>query len=107
MSPLEKAVERLDHLVGDGLEHMVRNHHRRRLAKLGRPHILEPPSNASIWADGDPPPRAGNVLDVLVDGERALPAIAEAVRDARSHVHIAGWHLTPDFALLRGERESS
>jgi phosphatidylserine/phosphatidylglycerophosphate/cardiolipin synthase-like enzyme len=35
---------------------------------------------------------------VLIDGEEALPRIAAAIEWARSHVHIAGWHLTPGFS---------
>ena len=92
--------------MGDRLEQAVRKHHRRRLDRLGHLHVLEPPPGAPLWVEGDPPPRAGNELDVLIDGERALPAIAEAIQGARSHVHIAGWHITPDFALVRGDRES-
>jgi phosphatidylserine/phosphatidylglycerophosphate/cardiolipin synthase-like enzyme len=103
---LEQAVERLDHAVGDGLEHLARNHHRRRLAGLGWADSLAPADDSTLWAEGDPPPRPGNALEVLIDGERALPAIAAALEGARSHVHIAGWHLTPDFALVRGDRES-
>jgi phosphatidylserine/phosphatidylglycerophosphate/cardiolipin synthase-like enzyme len=38
---------------------------------------------------------------VLVDGGEALPRIAEALASARSHVHIAGWHVTPAFGLTR------
>ena len=36
-----------------------------------------------------------------MDGGQALPRIAEALRGARSHVHIAGWHIAPDFGLTR------
>ena len=43
---------------------------------------------------------------MLVDGGEALPAIAEALVGARSHVHIAGWHITPDFGLTRDDRAS-
>src|SRR4051794_32837584 len=104
MSQLGSAVERLDHAVGDKLEGMVRNHHRRRLEKLGRPQALEPARGSGLWAEGEPPPRPGNDFQVLIDGERALPAIADALAAARLHVHIAGWHITPDFGLVRGER---
>jgi phosphatidylserine/phosphatidylglycerophosphate/cardiolipin synthase-like enzyme len=38
---------------------------------------------------------------VLIDGEQALPRIAEALAAARSHVHIAGWHITAEFGLTR------
>jgi len=53
------------------------------------------------WAEGDPPPRPGNAVEVLIDGAEALRAIAVAIADARSHVYITGWHITPDFALTR------
>jgi phosphatidylserine/phosphatidylglycerophosphate/cardiolipin synthase-like enzyme len=48
------------------------------------------------------PPRPGNDFRLLVDGAEALPAIAEAMRGARSHVHVAGWHVDPDFRLEPG-----
>ena len=54
----------------------------------------------------DPPPRQGGALEVLVDGGEALPRIAEALAGARSHVHIAGWHVTPDFGLTRDDQAS-
>jgi phosphatidylserine/phosphatidylglycerophosphate/cardiolipin synthase-like enzyme len=38
---------------------------------------------------------------VLIDGERACGAIARALAGAQSHVHIAGWHLSPGFELTR------
>jgi phosphatidylserine/phosphatidylglycerophosphate/cardiolipin synthase-like enzyme len=37
-----------------------------------------------------------------VDGSEALPRIADAVRSARSHVHLAGWHFDPSFRLEEG-----
>ncbi|MFL5868686.1 MAG: phospholipase D-like domain-containing protein [Thermoleophilaceae bacterium] len=97
-------LERLDAAFGEGLERYVRGHHRRRLRRLGQAEVFAA-QGSGLWALGDPPPRAGNELEVLIDGERALPAIASAIERARSHVHIAGWHLTPEFALVRGERE--
>jgi phosphatidylserine/phosphatidylglycerophosphate/cardiolipin synthase-like enzyme len=99
---------RLDRAAGEQLERLVRNHHRRRLAKLGHQHVFDPPPDGGLWAEGDPPPRAGNQLDVLVDGKRAIGEIAEAIRGARSHVHVAGWHVTPAFALDRdGDRRTT
>jgi len=65
---------------------------------------LEPPPGRSLWAAADPPPRAGGALEVLVDGGEALPRIAAALAGARSHVHIAGWHVTPEFGLTRDDR---
>jgi phosphatidylserine/phosphatidylglycerophosphate/cardiolipin synthase-like enzyme len=94
-------IARLDRAVGEQLERMVRNHHRRRLAKLGHPHVFDPPPDSGLWAEGEPPPRAGNELEVLIDGERAIAEICAGVKRARSHVHIAGWHITPSFLLDR------
>jgi phosphatidylserine/phosphatidylglycerophosphate/cardiolipin synthase-like enzyme len=45
--------------------------------------------------------RPGNAVDILIDGAQALPTIAEELRLARSHVHLAGWYFSPDFALKR------
>ncbi len=102
---LPDAIERADRIVGEQLERQVRRHHRRRLAKLGHEHVFDPPPGSGLWAEGDPSSRPGNELEVLVDGERALSAILTALRGARSHVHLAGWHVTPGFELARdGER---
>jgi phosphatidylserine/phosphatidylglycerophosphate/cardiolipin synthase-like enzyme len=89
----------IDRTLGDGLERQVATHHRRRLAKLGWSRALQP--GAGLWTEGEPPPRPGTQLDLLVDGATALPAIAEALQAARSHVTIAGWEITPGFALTR------
>lgn len=95
---------RLDGLVGAGVESAIRAHHRRRLDHNGQLRSLDPPADPqSLWAAGDPPPRDGNQLDVLIDGAQALPAIAEALAGARSSVWIAGWFLTPTFGLTRDE----
>src|SRR5256885_1266742 len=91
----------LDRIVGDAIETANHSHHRRRLTRLGHRASIEPPDDGALWAAGDPPPRAGNELDVLVDGAEMLPAVAEAIQGARRHVHVAGWHLTPSFALTR------
>ena len=45
--------------------------------------------------------RSGNAVEVLIDGVQALPAIADELSRARSHVHLTGWHFSPDFALAR------
>jgi phosphatidylserine/phosphatidylglycerophosphate/cardiolipin synthase-like enzyme len=52
-----------------------------------------------------PPSRPGNALDVLVDGAHALPLMASELGKARSHVHLAGWHFSPRFALVRSNEE--
>src|SRR5207244_247023 len=87
----------LDDRVGDAIERAVRAHHRRRLRRIGWEHALD--AIGPAWARGEPPPRAGNAVEVLIDGAEALPRIAEELRRARSHVHLAGWHVTPTFRL--------
>jgi phosphatidylserine/phosphatidylglycerophosphate/cardiolipin synthase-like enzyme len=98
-------IGRIDSIAGGGIERVVSVHHRRRLARLGHREQLDPDQDGSLWSAGDPRPRDGCDLRVLIDGEEALSAIAAALADARSHVHIAGWHLTPDFGLTR-ERDA-
>jgi phosphatidylserine/phosphatidylglycerophosphate/cardiolipin synthase-like enzyme len=95
-------VSQADTAFGNAIEAAVRAKHRRRLRRLGWERALEPPDDG-LWAAGDPPPREGCSLDVLVDGAQALPAIAEALQNARGFVHITGWHLAPHFELVRGE----
>lgn len=85
--------------VGRRVSEQIVRHHRRRLHRIGQLDALDPPAGG--WAAGDPSPRPGNAVEVLVDGAEALPAIAEAIRAARSHVHLAGWHFAPGFALER------
>jgi phosphatidylserine/phosphatidylglycerophosphate/cardiolipin synthase-like enzyme len=52
-----------------------------------------------------PPARPGNSLEVLIDGAFALPAMVSALERAQSHVHVAGWYFSPQFALARdGEK---
>jgi phosphatidylserine/phosphatidylglycerophosphate/cardiolipin synthase-like enzyme len=87
----------VDKKVGDGAERIVRAHHRRRLSGLGWDRALDP--TPARWAAGDPPPRAGSALEVLIDGEEALPRIAEELRHAESHVHLAGWFFSPGFRI--------
>jgi len=91
----------VDKAIGHAAERTVRRHHGRRLRRLGWGRALEPP-DGGLWAAGDPPPREGCSLEVLVDGAEALPRLAAELRSARSHVHLAGWYVSPDFALTRG-----
>ncbi|MEA2391902.1 MAG: hypothetical protein QOK31_2011, partial [Solirubrobacteraceae bacterium] len=79
----------------------MRGHHRRRLRRLGQAHRLDPPPGSAPWAAGDPPPREGCAVEVLIDGADAFPRVLDDIRGARSHVHVTGWHVTPDFALTR------
>jgi len=93
-------VDRVDAVVGDRIEAAVQFKHRRRLAKLGWDRVFEP-SSPGVWAAGDPPPRQGCSLDVLIDGANALPEMARELAQAQHFVHITGWHLAPSFALDR------
>jgi len=95
---LQDAILAVDRQVGDGAEALVRGHHRRRLRKLGWGRALAPPAG-DLWAHGDPPPREGCRLDVLIDGEEALARIAGELARAESHVHLAGWFFSPHFRL--------
>lgn len=99
---LGKAIFHLDRKIGDGLEAALDHHHERRLRRLGWERALDPPTG--IWAEGPPPPRHGNSVEVLIDGEQAFPAIAEAIRNAKSHVHFAGWYMSPEFDMARDKR---
>lgn len=94
-------IDWLDGVVGAGTERLVQAHHRRRLSKLGQLDALEP-TGPGLWAtSGGTEPRGGSSLEVLIDGDQALPRMAELLATAQSTVHIAGWHLEPDFVLDR------
>src|SRR5437588_580352 len=60
------------------------------------------PTKESFACAASAPPR-GTTISLEI-GMPALSAMADAMRPARSHVHITGWHITPEFALVRGER---
>ena len=81
------------------MSRQICSHHQRRLRRIGWEHALRPSTGG--WAAGEPPMRPGNAVDILIDGAQALPTIAEELRLAHSHVHLAGWHFSPDFALKR------
>src|ERR1700753_3095859 len=93
-------LDALDRVVGDRLEHWVTGHHRRRLRRLGWSQALTP-TGPRWWAEGDLLPRSRNTATVHIEAAAALPALAEALRRARSQVHIANWHASPDFRLTR------
>jgi phosphatidylserine/phosphatidylglycerophosphate/cardiolipin synthase-like enzyme len=90
----------VDKAIGNTTERLVRAHHARRLHRLGWDRALDPRGDA-LWAAGEPPPRPGCSLEVLSDGAEALPRLARELAGARSHVHLAGWYVSPDFALTR------
>ena len=92
-----------DSAAGNAIERLTTAHHARRLGRLGRSAQRDPPDDGQLWAAGDPPPRAGNSLEVLIDGANYFAAVERAIRGARHHVFMAGWCITPGFALLRDE----
>src|ERR1044072_2470051 len=85
------------------MERSMEAHHRYRLRRLGRLEALEPPDRGLAWCRQAPPPRDGCSIDVLIDGEEVLSAIAAAIRGARRSVRMAGWHSAPHFPLERRE----
>ena len=93
-----------DAAVGNAIEAAVTLKHRRRLRRLGWERALEPPDDG-LWAAGDPPPREGCSLDVLVDGAQALPAIAEAIA-GRARLR-ARHRLAPRAALRARPRRAA
>jgi phosphatidylserine/phosphatidylglycerophosphate/cardiolipin synthase-like enzyme len=94
-------IDRLDDAIGAGVEHLVVAHHRRRLKRRGWRRAYDPPGNG-LWCDGDPPPRDGNALEVLIDGMNALPRLQEAIESADRSVWLAGWAFGPTFRLSPG-----
>ena len=92
------AISKLDDVLGDRIERMVRTHHRRRLTRIGHGRAFTPPAGG--WADsGAFAPRDGNRIELLVDGAEVLPRIVADVEAAGSHVHVAGWFFTPGLVM--------
>jgi phosphatidylserine/phosphatidylglycerophosphate/cardiolipin synthase-like enzyme len=50
--------------------------------------------------------REGNSVQIHVDGAEALSAMQRAMLEARSHIYLANWFLSPDFRLVRGDPDS-
>ena len=90
---------RADGHLGDMIEQANRQHHVRRLDRIGWDRAFR---DSTGWGSGTFPTREGNHVAVHIDGEAALPAIVSAIRGARSFVHVAGWTVDPDFAMERG-----
>jgi phosphatidylserine/phosphatidylglycerophosphate/cardiolipin synthase-like enzyme len=97
-------VSKVDATIGAGVEAAVRAKHARRLDRLGWSRALHPHASDGwgTWAAGSPPPREGCRLDVLIDGQQAMAAIAEAIASAQQFVHITGWHVAAHFEMVRG-----
>jgi phosphatidylserine/phosphatidylglycerophosphate/cardiolipin synthase-like enzyme len=100
---LDSLTAGIDAAIGDGVEAAVVAKHARRLRRLGWSGALTP-GGPTTWARGGPPPREGCHLDVLIDGEEAMAAIADAIADAEDFVYVTGWHLAAHFQMVRGER---
>jgi phosphatidylserine/phosphatidylglycerophosphate/cardiolipin synthase-like enzyme len=94
---VQRTISKLDHRVGQAIEGLIVSHHRRRLARIDRLGAVDAPPGG--FAAGDPPPRTGNQLEILIDGAVALPRIADELEQAKSHVHLAGWFFSPEFRL--------
>src|SRR5690242_570700 len=92
-----------DRAAGNAIERATKAHHARRLGRLGHAGQRTPPDDGALWAAGDPPPRAGNAFEVLIDGVAYFSALTEAIRGARRSILVAGWCVTPHFALVRDE----
>ena len=77
-------LSRADAAFGNAIEAAVSAKHRRRLRRLGWERAMEPPDDG-LWAAGDPPPREGCSLEVLVDGaeDYGSSSAARASRGAR------------------------
>src|SRR2546430_16522310 len=88
-----------DATVGDRVDALVAAHHRRRLDRVGWARAFEPAS--SLWADGEPPPRPGNEMEIMIDGASFLPRLADDLARAEPPAHTAGGNLPPDLALGR------
>ncbi len=99
VAPLQKFLFPAECWFGEQVSQQTCRHHHRRLQRIGWRGAIDPPAGG--WAAGQPPMRSGNAVEVLIDGAQALPVIAEELRQARSHVHLTGWHFSPDFALKR------
>jgi phosphatidylserine/phosphatidylglycerophosphate/cardiolipin synthase-like enzyme len=89
------------HALGNAIDRAVEAHHARRLRKIGWQHALD--SNRLEWARGGMPARSGNDVDVQIDGSSFLPALAEELARAESHVHLTGWSFSPELELTRGD----
>jgi phosphatidylserine/phosphatidylglycerophosphate/cardiolipin synthase-like enzyme len=101
LRPVQRALFPVEAWFGEQITQQICRHHQRRLTRIGQRDALEPPAGG--WAVSDAAPRPGNAIDILIDGHQALPAIAKALRSAKSHVHLTGWHFSPDFALERDD----
>ncbi len=78
--------------------------HSRRHKELEREYQAPPDAwwaDDDRWFPADTPPRRGNHLTPLVDGEQAMRAMYEAIDGAQKSILIAAWFVTPELRLIR------
>ena len=92
--------DRIDCVIGEGVERGVRSHHRRRLRRVGWEHALD--AGPSL---GPASPAGGHRVEIFVDGADALPAMVREMRRARRRVLLAGWFFSAGFMLDRSDPE--
>ncbi|HWD70276.1 MAG TPA: phosphatidylserine/phosphatidylglycerophosphate/cardiolipin synthase family protein [Solirubrobacteraceae bacterium] len=105
MSRFVDAASSVDTRIGDAIERAVMLKHRRRLKRHSALHALDP--GPGWWAQSEPKPRDDCRLEVLIDGADAFTALAEAIASAERSIWVTGWHIAPDFELVRGEQSAS
>jgi phosphatidylserine/phosphatidylglycerophosphate/cardiolipin synthase-like enzyme len=93
--------ERADEALGRLIESIIRGHHRRRLGRVGWAATLDTAPETAVDVASSPV-RGGNSVEILVDGQDAFAAMLALIEGAQRSIHIAGWHATPDFELMRG-----
>jgi phosphatidylserine/phosphatidylglycerophosphate/cardiolipin synthase-like enzyme len=97
---LRSAAGGVDRRLGESLSAAVCRRHEHRLARLGKASLLTPSGG---WAADSPPPRDGNRLEVLIDGEAALGRMVDELAQAQRSVYLSGWFLSPGFVMRDGE----
>src|SRR6476620_11035151 len=102
MRRLREALLSAECVLGGAISDQISRHHRRRLRRIGWEHALD--AGGTGWAGGEPSPRAGNAVEIMIDGAEALPMMAGELAAARSHIHMTNWFLSPDFELVRGDK---
>lgn len=96
-----KAVNTAGIQIGATAETIFRLRHRYRLRHTGH---LQGGASLTTLGTGDFPVREGNDVRVLIDGDAAFAAMAEAIDSAERTVHITGWTADPSFVMERGAR---
>lgn len=86
--------------IGRGAEAVFRRRHLQRLRRTG--HLGRGAHLPALTAQPFGP-RAGNDVEILVDGSAAFTAMAQQIAAARRTVHLTGWHASPDFELDRDQ----